>query len=138
MRHRANFHERCNFRTNWVFLDKISKECDLAIEQHFEKKFFLAFQQLVFYLYFLNSFEFQTRFFCQFREFKNEKFNKLIREIFEILLFFDDVFFSRNIIVRFKIIWDANIAEFHFLIFAFVRDEHFRRIRRTQKLNESH
>jgi hypothetical protein len=52
--------------------------------------------------------------------------------------FFNDVFFSRNIIVKFKIIWDSNIIEFHLLIFAFVRDEHFCRIRRTQKLNESH
>jgi hypothetical protein len=131
MRHRANFHERCNFRTNWVFFDKISKKCDFAIEQHLEKKFFFAFQQFVLHLHSLNSFEFQTRFFRQFREFKNEKFSKLIREIFEILFFFDDVFFSRNIIVRFKVIWDADIVEFHFLIFAFVRDEHFYRIRRT-------
>ncbi len=138
MKHRVNFHERCNFRTNWVFLDKISKKCDFAIEQYLEKKFFFAFQQFVFYLHFLNSFEFQTRFFRKLKKFKNEKFSKLIREIFEIFLFFDDVFFSRNIIIKFKIIWDVNIVKFHFLIFAFVCDEHFCRIRWTQKLNESH
>jgi hypothetical protein len=45
--------------------------------------------------------------------------------------FFNDVLFSRNIIVKFKVIWDANIVEFHFLIFTFICDEHFCRIRWT-------
>ncbi len=48
VRHRANFHERSNFRTNWIFFDKISKKCDLAIEQHLKKKFFSRFNNSFF------------------------------------------------------------------------------------------
>ncbi len=54
------------------------------------------------------------------------------------IFFFDDVFFLRNIVIKFKIVRNADIAEFHFLIFTFVNDEHFCWIHRTQELNESY
>ncbi len=138
MRHSANFHERRNFKTNEVFFDKMSKKCNFAIEQHFKKKFFLSFQQLILYLHCLNSLRFYSRFFCQFREFRNKKFSKLIDEILEILFLFNDILFSRNIVVWFKKIRNADNAEFQFLIFAFVNDKHFRWINRTQELNKNH
>jgi hypothetical protein len=63
--------------------------------------------------------------FRQIRELEDKILSKLINEILEILFLFDDVLFSRNVIVRLKVVRHADIAELNFLILFFVRRENF-------------
>ncbi len=108
-----------------IFFDEISRKCDFSIEQHLKKKFFFSFQKFFLNLHFLNSLRLQSSVFRQIRELENEILSKLIDEILEILFLFDDVLFSRNVIVRLEVVRHANIIEFNFLILSFVRRENF-------------
>jgi hypothetical protein len=62
----------------------------------------------------------------------------LIDEILEVLLLFDDILLSRNIIVRFEIVRNANIVELNFLILSLINRVHFDFKENSQSLNECH
>jgi hypothetical protein len=52
--------------------------------------------------------------------------------------FFDDILLSRNIVARFEIVWNANIAELNFLILSFINRVHLDSKESLQDLYERH
>ncbi len=68
-----NFYKRRNLKANWILFDEILKERSLAIEQHFKKKVLSSASTIQSLLIIFKFAQILIAFFCQFREFRNEK-----------------------------------------------------------------